>query len=184
MTEKLYNLGIIVGRFQTLHKGHVEMLRTALSLCNEVGIFIGSSQESGTAANPFTYEMRKSFITNVFSDSVKIYPLPDIGVGNTSKWGEYVLKNASERFGRMPDLFVSGKESRRQDWLSSELGANIAELYVPKTVEISASEMRKFLINDEKEAFLRYIPKENSCLYDTLREIVLESKDNHFTRSI
>ena len=42
--DKPFALGILVGRFQTLHAGHQQMIETALSLCGQVGIFIGSSQ--------------------------------------------------------------------------------------------------------------------------------------------
>ena len=46
--DKPFALGILVGRFQTLHAGHQQMIETALSLCDQAGIFVGSSQESGT----------------------------------------------------------------------------------------------------------------------------------------
>ena len=42
--DKPFALGILVGRFQTLHAGHQQMIETALSLCDQVGIFVGSSQ--------------------------------------------------------------------------------------------------------------------------------------------
>ena len=184
MCGKPYGLGIIVGRFQTLHTGHVEMISAALAICDRVGVFVGSSQESMTANNPFSYEIRKKLIRNVFSDSVSVNPLPDIGVGNTSKWGEYVLENTRECFGRLPDVFVSGKESRRSDWLSGECGKSIAELYVPKTIEISASEMRRLLIEDRRAEWESLSPEQNHALYGELREIVLASMDNTQTASI
>ena len=182
--NKPYKLGIIVGRFQTLHKGHVEMISTALGLCETVGIFIGSSQESGTANNPFTYKTRRVMIENVFGTAVKVFPLPDIGVGNTAKWGEYVLSNVRERFGELPDLLVSGKETRRSDWLNYDEGRTIAELYVPKTVEISASEMRGLLIADKREEWCGFSPAQNHYLYGTLREQAIASKDNLNTMSV
>ena len=92
------------------------MVNTALQLCEQVGIFVGSSQEALTSKNPFSYEIREELLHAVFGDAIRVYPLPDIGVGNNSRWGEYVLRNVLERFGMMPDLLVSGKESRRLDW--------------------------------------------------------------------
>ena len=85
--DKPFALGILVGRFQTLHAGHQQMIETALSLCARVGIFVGSSQESGTRKNPFPYELRRKMLENLFGDRISIYPLPDIGVGNTAAWG-------------------------------------------------------------------------------------------------
>ena len=92
-TEKPFSLGILVGRFQTIHAGHELMIETALSLCKQVGIFVGSSQEAGTAQNPFSYETREKLLRLLFGEQVQIFPLPDIGVGNNGTWGEYVLEN-------------------------------------------------------------------------------------------
>lgn len=83
------------------------MFDKALELCETVGIFIGSSQESGTNKNPFTYEMRKFLLQKIYDERIQIYPLPDIGVGNNSKWGDYVINNVIELFGEKPDLLIS-----------------------------------------------------------------------------
>ncbi len=181
---KPFSLGILVGRFQVVHAGHEQMISTAIALCGRVGIFIGSSQESGTSKNPFPYELRRELLTNLFGDAVEIYPLPDIGVGNTAAWGDYVLENVRERFGCMPDLLVSGKESRRLDWFDSVQGVRIAELYIPKTIEISASKMRRFLIEDDRDAWESFVNPRNHALYPKLRQLALASRDHQETRSI
>ena len=182
--DKPFALGILVGRFQTLHAGHQQMIETALALCGQVGIFIGSSQESGTRKNPFPYELRKKMLENLFGSRVSIYPLPDIGVGNTAAWGDYVLENVKKRFGRLPDLLVSGKEARRLDWFDSVEGVRIAELYIPKTIEISASRMREFLLRDDRASWERYVNQEIHSLYPELRALVLASQENENTMSI
>ena len=177
MNAKPFDLGITVGRFQTLHTGHVYMIEKAIAVCERVGIFVGSSQESGTFKNPYTYEQRERFLREVFGDKVEIYPLPDIGVGNNSTWGDYVLENVRKRFGKSPDLLVSGKEERRVSWFDSVEGACVAELYVPKIIDISATEMRSFLVEDDFESWKKYT---NSALwkdYAALRAAVLASKD-------
>ena len=46
--KKAFELGITVGRFQMFHSGHKDMLDRAIAVCGEVGVLIGSSQESGT----------------------------------------------------------------------------------------------------------------------------------------
>ena len=184
MDTKQYRLGIIVGRFQMVHFGHQDMIDTALNMCDSVGVFIGSSQESGTEKNPFSYEVREGMLRSVYGGDISIYPLPDIGVGNNAKWGEYVLKNASDRFGMKPDLFVSGKEGRRQAWLDSEAGTDTAELYIPKTIEISASEMREFFINNDKAAWKKYTDPRLWDSFDKFRRIVMDSYLNTETASI
>ena len=181
---KPFSLGILVGRFQVVPAGHEQLIRTALSLCRRVGIFVGSSQESGTSTNPFPYEIRRQLLRNLFGDAVEIYPLPDIGVGNTAAWGDYVLQNVRTRFDCLPDLLVAGKESRRLDWFDSVLGGRIAELYIPKTIAISASQMRIFLIEDDRARWERYVSPENHALYPILREMALASQAHSETESI
>ena len=160
------------------------MVRKAVGLCDQVGLFVGSSQESGTFKNPFTYETREKIIRTVFGDSVQIFPLPDIGVGNNSKWGDYVLQNVLDRFGRSPDLLISGKEERRIDWFDSVAGLKVAELYIPKTIEISASQMREYFLRNDEEAYRKYT---NPLLWDRfsdLRAAVLAAKNELHTSSI
>ena len=62
MKQKPFQLGIIVGRFQTFHTGHLDMVNKACAVCDRVGIFVGSSQESGTLKNPFTYDARYNML--------------------------------------------------------------------------------------------------------------------------
>ena len=184
MDKKPYRLGIIIGRFQIFHAGHEFMIGKAMELCEEVGIFIGSSQESGTSKNPFTYETRKSLIETVCGEGIKVYPLPDIGVGNNNKWGDYVIQNVEERFGTAPDLFISGKEQRRIDWFDSVKGITISELYVPKTIDISASQMRAFMLSGDAASWRRYSDPRLWDRFDELRDIVLASHVNQYTSSI
>ena len=41
MKNKAFKLGIIVGRFQTFHTGHLDMIEKACAVCDRVGIFVG-----------------------------------------------------------------------------------------------------------------------------------------------
>lgn len=184
VNKKPYELGILVGRFQTLHLGHEMIIRKALELCEEVGLFIGSSQESGTNKNPFSYELRKEIIETALGEELKIFPLPDIGIGNVPAWGDYVLKNVYDRFGKYPDLLITGKEGRRIDWFDNAKELAISELYVPKSIDISGTQMRDFFVNDDRESWQSYVSPNNWKNYDRLRSIVLSSCENMETRSV
>ncbi len=54
--------GLYIGRFQPYHNGHDKMMSIISSNVDEVIIGIGSSQESYTLYNPFTYEERLRMI--------------------------------------------------------------------------------------------------------------------------
>lgn len=181
---KPYKTGLLVGRFQMLHKGHGEMIGSAVSLCERVAVFVGSSQESGTEKNPFSYELRREMLETVFPEEISVFPLPDIGVGNNSRWGDYVLDCAVSLLGELPDLVVSGKESRRSSWLDSERGDGIAELFVPKSIDISASRMREMLLSGDLEEWKKYTDERLWSKYGALRALVISSENNNYTQSI
>lgn len=184
MEPKPFRLGLVVGRFQTLHTGHEDMISRAIALCDRVGIFVGSSQESGTFQNPFSYDLRRRILEDVFGSAVEIYPLPDIGVGNNGRWGEYVLNRVRDAMGALPDLVVTGRERRRLDWFDVPDGMGMSELYIPKTVEMSASQMRQFFAENAFERWKAYTNPKLWPRYEELRTLALRSAENRETRSI
>lgn len=182
--KKPFQLALLVGRFQMLHAGHEEIVRKAVESSEEVGILIGSSQEAGTEKNPFSYDLRVELLRKVFGDEVKIAPLPDIHIGNVPAWGEYVLDEAERAFGRLPDLVVSGKEDRRMSWFAGTRGAGIAELTIPKTVEISASELREALLSGDRAFFIKQTNPALHPEFDRLRRLVIAAQGHNETESI
>ena len=180
-----YPVGLVVGRFQTFHKGHENMIRTALDVCDTVLIFIGSAQEENTQKNPYSYMQRLYIIKKVFENECKarrliIQPLQDIGVGNTAKWGEYVLQTAREIYGINPRVMVSGKEARRNAWFDDELD----ELFVSKTCEISATDLREAMLRDDRVFWQKYVPMAIWDDYDDLRRLLIAAQENAETASV
>ena len=92
--------------------------------------------------------------------------------------------NLQKQFGQMPELLISGKETRRLDWFDSVQGVRVAELYIPKTIEISASQMREFLLTDDRQQWNYYVNSKIHPFYPRLRALVLESEDRLETQSI
>lgn len=74
--------GLLIGRYQPFHKGHLEVLKEALSRCDELIIGIGSAQESHTLENPFTVGERIEMIRRCLSKNERartiIVPISDI----------------------------------------------------------------------------------------------------------
>lgn len=237
-----FSLGLLVGRFQMPHLGHQYMIDTALSVCDRVGVLVGSSQESGTAANPFPFELRRDMLRELYGDRIEIAPLPDIGVGNNAVWGNYVLESALHAFGSVPDLAVSGAEGRRTSWFhssggdssaghtvstgqdrSSDLAVSAgqdrcpdlsvsagqdrssgltvsagqakekqrfvgqpepAELYLPKVIDISASELRGYLLENNFIAWSKFTDPRLHARFEELRALVLAGEAHTETASL
>ena len=73
--------GLILGRFQPFHLGHLKLIKSIVNEQIEPVICIGSAQYSYTAENPFTVEERKKMIEEVMKDldcKYSIFGIPDI----------------------------------------------------------------------------------------------------------
>lgn len=84
--------GLLIGRFQPFHKGHLSAVNFGLSKVENLWIGIGSSNKSHETKNPFTADERKEMIiSSLDSESlkqVKVFYVPDIG--DHEKWTFHV----------------------------------------------------------------------------------------------
>lgn len=171
---KPYRQGLILGRFQLFHKGHARIVDEALANCDNVLILIGSAQASGTLANPFSYETRESLIRLVYGDKVKIAPLTDLGIGNVTGWGDYVIASAEALVGTV-DCFVMGEEAKGHTWFSPEKEARIARIYVSREeIAISGTRLREALRDGDQAFYERFVPHPLGNEYGSLRRMYLE----------
>lgn len=84
--------GLLIGRFQPFHKGHLAAVDFGLSNAESLWIGIGSSNRSYEKKNPFTADERKEMILSSLnskkSERVKIFFIPDIG--DHERWTYHV----------------------------------------------------------------------------------------------
>jgi len=80
--------GLLIGRFQPFHLGHLDGIIFGLSKVENLWIGIGSSNKSHEMKNPFTADERKEMILSSLdsklADRIKIYYIPD--VDDHEKW--------------------------------------------------------------------------------------------------
>ncbi len=87
--------GILIGRFQPPHLGHVEIIKQMLEEVDELIIGVGSAQLSHTLDNPFTAGERVLMLNKALAEAeidstrVHIIPIPD--VNNHAVWVSHVL---------------------------------------------------------------------------------------------
>lgn len=74
--------GLLVGRFQPFHLGHLEALHFALSRVERLWVGLGSSNMPRQKSNPFSAGERRQMILSSVGDSVKgridIFSIPDV----------------------------------------------------------------------------------------------------------
>ncbi len=74
--------GLLIGRFQPFHLGHLDALRFALSKVDQLWIGIGSSNKPPEKNNPFKAIERKEMILSSIDESIskriQIFNIPDM----------------------------------------------------------------------------------------------------------
>lgn len=84
--------GLLIGRFQPFHKGHLAAVNFGLSQVENLWIGIGSSNKSNEKRNPFSDDERKEMILSSLDKSVlsriRVFYIPDIG--DHEKWTHHI----------------------------------------------------------------------------------------------
>lgn len=164
---KQYKIGLVLGRFQGVHKGHESIINKALELCDEVLVFIGSSDKNGTVENPFSYELRHDLLASIYGEKIKIFPLPDLGVGNVPAWGDYVIENAKNVLGK-PNIIVYGEETKCNTWYKNY--PDIDYIGVSRNIiKINATDLRNFIKNDDRISYEKYTNSKIHKYYEELK---------------
>ena len=175
----VYDSGLIVGRFQTFHKGHQSLVDAGLSLCDRILILIGSAQESGTERNPFKIATRINVIRSVYEDNkrVSVYALPDLTHEDdlSSEWGRYLLDQVDRYIYKAPELMIYGNDEARSRWFDVEDIKDTAEFIIPRSrLPISATMLRDMMVRDERREWMKWVNPKLHKMYDRLRAELME----------
>ena len=80
--------GLLIGRFQPFHLGHLDAVLFGLARADSLSICIGSSNKYNEKKNPFSAAERREMILSSIEPSIvnriKIFNIPD--VDNHEKW--------------------------------------------------------------------------------------------------
>ena len=134
---------LFIGRFQPLHKGHLQIIKNVHDNYDEIIIGIGSSQYNHTLCDPFTAEERKLMIEKSLDEinvrNYRIVLIPDIH--NYPKWAPYVVSI-------IPDFEVVLSNSPIVKRLFSERGYTVRETSLYDRSKYSGREIRRRMVND------------------------------------
>lgn len=174
--EYKHKVGLLCGRFQPVHRGHINLIREALNHCDRLIIAIGSAQESGTKRNPFDYETRKELLRRSMrglGERVTMIPVNDREViSEDSSWGKYLIKEVFEQTGVVPTINFSGVEGVRSHWFDE---VEIEQMELDRNITpISATALREAILNDDYEAFAQMTPSGLWLKYEWLKKKLKE----------
>ncbi len=97
--DKHFKIGLVIGRFQPFHNGHIFLFKEALKFCDKIIIGIGSSNVLDEN-NPWTPVQRKQMLEKVLkiekleNKVLKIIEIPDIP--DDEEWFKTTVEKAGE----------------------------------------------------------------------------------------
>ena len=137
--------GLMIGRFQPFHMGHLEALQFALSKVDKLWVGLGSSNKPSQKNNPFSAEERKNMILSSIDDEIKekisIYFIPDLD--NHVKWIEKI-DTIVPKF----DIVFSNDELTKH--LYSKRDVPVTPIPFLKRDILSGTNIRELIISDQK----------------------------------
>ena len=136
--------GLLIGRFQPFHLGHLEALRFALSKVDKLWLGLGSSNKPTEKNNPFSAEERKEMILSSIDDSMKekisIYFIPDLD--NHVRWIEKIDTI-------VPDFDIVFSNDELTNHLYSKRDVQVLSIPFLKRDELSGTNVRDLIISDQ-----------------------------------
>ena len=85
---KKYDTLVLIGRFQPLHSAHLEIIKRATALTDQLVIICGSARQPRTYKNPFTFEERAGMIKSATRGlNMQVYVEPNTDtIYNDQAW--------------------------------------------------------------------------------------------------
>ena len=137
--------GLIIGRFQPFHLGHLTALKFALSKVDKLWVGLGSSNKPVQKNNPFSAEERKEMILSSIDNSMKkkisIYFIPDLD--NHIKWIEKIDTLVPEF-----DIVFTNDELTKH--LYSKRDLKVMSIPFLNRDTLSGTNIRNLIISDQK----------------------------------
>jgi len=137
--------GLLIGRFQPFHFGHLEAFQFALSKVDKLWVGLGSSNKPAQKNDPFSAEERKEMILSSIDDSMKdkisIYFIPDLD--NHVKWIEKI-DTIIPKF----EIVFSNDELTKH--LYSTRSVQVIPIPFLKRDVLSGTKIRDLVISDQK----------------------------------
>jgi len=139
------NFSLVVGRFQPLHKGHMDVIRKCADDSEHLTIGIGSAQYSHTPENPFTagerYMMINKTLRDEGIDNYSIVPIEDLN--RYPVWVSHVVSLVPP-FKR---VYSNNPLTRR---LFQEAGFEVRASPLYNREVFSGTEIRRRIVNNEE----------------------------------
>jgi bifunctional NMN adenylyltransferase/nudix hydrolase len=147
-------IGVFIGRFQPMHIGHAHVISEALSKVDRLIVLVGSANKARDPKNPFTYEERRSLISNAFAyehalGRLEVLPLDDYPYSDAD-WLQKVENLISSCSKPEDIIYLTGYGKDKSSYY-----LNMFPSW--ESIQISSS-YGTFSASDVREVYLRRLP--------------------------
>jgi len=137
--------GLLIGRFQPFHLGHLAALQFAIPKVDKLWLGLGSSNKPIEKNNPFSIEERKKMILSSIDDliqnKISIFPIPDLD--NHVKW----IQNIDTI---VPDYEIIFSNDPMTEHLYSKRNVQVIAIPFLKRDQLSGTRLRDLIKSDQK----------------------------------
>ena len=136
--------GLLIGRFQPFHLGHLDAVLFGLARTDSLSICIGSSNKYNEKKNPFSATERREMILSSIEPSIinriKIFNIPD--VDNHEKW-------TSEIDQIVPKYDVVFTNDEFTKTLFEKRQINVIQVMLKDREKFSGTNIRQLILDDK-----------------------------------
>lgn len=160
------NRGLLIGRMQPVHKGHINVIQETLKEVDELVIGIGSAEKSHTNSNPFTGGERILMLSKALReydiDPSRYYIIPLEDIACNSLWVSHV-KMLTPPFYKV----YTGNSLVKQLFKEEKIPYVQPPLF--NRTEYSGTEVRKRILNNDN--WEKLVPKSVSKVIKEIKGV-------------
>ncbi|MHA1220676.1 MAG: nicotinamide-nucleotide adenylyltransferase [Candidatus Heimdallarchaeota archaeon] len=147
--------GMIVGRFQPFHKGHLNAINYILSEVDDLIVIIAASQQSHQPSNPFTagerYDMIHDALVDELSDITRVIIIPANDIQDNGLWVAHLTR-------LVPKFDVVYTNNPHTRYLFEQAGKEVRNPPLFERKGFSAQHIRQLLVEGKKN-WKQFLPK-------------------------
>ncbi len=147
--------GMIVGRFQPIHLGHLNAINYILEEMDDLIVIIAASQQSHQPDNPFTagerYDMIHNTLVDELKDITRVIIIPANDVKDNGLWVAHITR-------LVPKFNVVYSNNPLTVYLFEQAGIEVRRPPLYERKEYNANHIRKLMKENDNE-WKELVPK-------------------------
>jgi len=164
--DKKYNISVIIGRFQPVHKAHLDIIKQALLISDNLIIVIGSDNQPRTPKNPFTSQERSRMIFDSLPDELQKridFAYVEDSMYNTQEWVRNIQKSVSNIRSCLPNwkpeqsiVLIGHHKDESSFYL--DMFPQWKSIEIPLIDDLHSTDIREIYFNPRNSGTLENLP--------------------------